>query len=110
MTTVAPGKYPPVPSAVVSRSSTNWCGSIGAFLAYYLLYYIGPGVFIVLVSGICYLGAKLLHRPVGQGVFRLIGLILLAAAASATFYSFWPHKMYTFPRGSGGVTQGSIAL
>jgi S-DNA-T family DNA segregation ATPase FtsK/SpoIIIE len=81
----------------------NWCGSIGAFLAYYLLYYIGPGVFIILVSGISYCVARLIRRPVGQGVFRLIGLVLLTAAASATFYSFWPHKMYTFPMGSGGV-------
>jgi S-DNA-T family DNA segregation ATPase FtsK/SpoIIIE len=87
----------------------NWCGSIGAFLAYYLLYYIGPGVFIVLVSAIFYLGAKLLHRPISQGVFRLIGLLLLTAAASATFYSFWPHKMYTFPMGSGGVLGISTA-
>ena len=24
--------------------TANWCGSIGAFAAYYLMYYIGPGV------------------------------------------------------------------
>jgi S-DNA-T family DNA segregation ATPase FtsK/SpoIIIE len=87
----------------------NWCGSVGAFLAYYLLYYLGPGVFIVLVTGICYLVAKLLRRPVDQGVFRLIGLVLLTATASATFYSFWPHKVFTFPMGSGGVLGISTA-
>jgi len=87
----------------------NWCGSIGAFLAFYLLYYIGPGVFIILVSGICYGIAKLARRPVGQPIFRVIGLVLLTAAASATFYSFWPHKVYTFPMGSGGVLGISTA-
>jgi len=87
----------------------NWCGSMGAFAAYYLLYYIGPGTFIILVSGICYFAARLAHRPVGQTLFRVIGLVLLTAAASATFYSFWPHKVYPFPMGSGGVLGISTA-
>jgi S-DNA-T family DNA segregation ATPase FtsK/SpoIIIE len=82
---------------------------MGAFLAFYLLYYIGPGVFIILVSGICYCIAKLARRPVGQTIFRVIGLVLLTAAASTTFYSFWPHKMYPFPMGSGGVLGISTA-
>ena len=59
--------------------------------------------YIVLVSAICYFVAKLAHWSVGQAIFRIIGLVLLTAAASATFYSFWPHKVYTFPMGSGGV-------
>jgi S-DNA-T family DNA segregation ATPase FtsK/SpoIIIE len=92
-----------------NRPPANWCGSMGAFAAYYLLYYIGPGVFAILLSGLCYCGLKLLHRPVGQPVFRLIGLVLLTAAASATFYSFWPHRLYTFPMGSGGVLGISTA-
>ncbi len=87
----------------------NWCGSMGAFLAFYLLYYIGPGVFIILASGICYGIARLARRSLGQPVFRMIGLVLLTAAASATFYSFWPHKVYTFPMGSGGVLGISTA-
>ncbi len=81
----------------------NWCGSIGAFLAYYLLYYIGPGVFIILLSGTCHCAVKLAGRRVGQAVFRIIGLVLLTTAASATFHAFWPHRAYTFPMGSGGV-------
>ncbi len=81
----------------------NWFGPTGAFLAYYLFYYIGPGVFIVLISALCYCVAKLARWPVDQAVFRIIGLVLLTAVASATFYSFWPHKVYTFPIGSGGV-------
>jgi len=94
----------------VNEPPANWCGAMGAFLAYYLFYYIGPGIFIVLVSGICYCVAKLAHRSVGQTVFRVIGLVLLTAAASATFYSFWPHKVYTFPVGSGGVLGISTAV
>jgi len=81
----------------------NWCGSMGAFAAYYLMYYIGPGAYILLIAAGCYCFAKLVHRPMGQPIFRMIGLILLTVAASCTFYSFWPHKRYPFPMGSGGV-------
>jgi len=93
-----------------NKPLVNWCGSIGAFLAFYLLYYIGPGVFIILVSGICYCIAKMAGRPAGQPIFRVIGLVLLTAAASTTFYSFWPHKLYPFPMGSGGVLGISTAV
>ncbi|MHC4647352.1 MAG: FtsK/SpoIIIE family DNA translocase, partial [Planctomycetota bacterium] len=83
--------------------SANLCGRIGAFLAYYLLYYVGPGAFVVLISGICFLAVRISGRRVGQGVFRGIGLILLTVAASGSFFCLWPYKVYHFPIGSGGV-------
>jgi S-DNA-T family DNA segregation ATPase FtsK/SpoIIIE len=86
-----------------NNPTTNWCGSIGAFCAYYLLYYIGPGVFVVLASAICYLGAQLAQRPTNQPVLRATGLALVTVAASITFQYFWPHRIFTFPSGSGGV-------
>lgn len=92
-----------------NKPLVNWCGSMGAFLAFYLLYYIGPGVFFILISAITYCIAKLAGRSIGQPIFRVMGLLLLTAAASTTFYSFWPHKMYTFPMGSGGVLGISTA-
>jgi len=95
---------PPSPYVVpVNEPPANWCGSIGAFLAFYLFYYIGPGIYVVLASAICYFVVRLAKRPVNQMVFRVIGMVLVTAAASATFYSFWPHRTYTFPMGSGGV-------
>ena len=81
----------------------NWCGSIGAYCAYYMLYYIGPGVFILLGSAIIYLVAKLANRNIGQLIFRAIGLVLLTVAASSSFYRLWPYRVYGFPTGSGGV-------
>jgi len=81
----------------------NWCGSIGAFCAYYLLYYVGPGVFVILASAVYFLVAKLAHRPSGQPVLRTIGLVLLTAAASSSFFCLWPYQGYDFPMGSGGV-------
>ncbi len=81
----------------------NLCGSIGAFFAYYLMYYIGPGVFVILVSAVCFLTARLVRRPIGQPVLRAVGSALLAVAVSSSFYWFWPYKIYNFPTGSGGM-------
>ena len=81
----------------------NWCGSIGAFCAFYLLYYVGPGVFVMLASAISCLAAKLTNRTTGQPVLRAIGLALLTVAASSSFYCLWPYRVYAFPMGSGGV-------
>jgi len=89
--------YPP------NDPAANWCGAVGAFAAYYSLYYVGPGVFVMLLSSIFYMVAKLVNRPLDQVVFRGMGLVLLTVAASCTFYFFWPHKVYPFPMGSGGV-------
>ncbi len=81
----------------------NWCGTAGAFCAYYLLYYIGPGVFVILVSVICFLVARLAHKPTSQPILRIIGLGLMTVAASMTFQCLWPYRFFGFPMGSGGV-------
>jgi len=81
----------------------NWCGVIGAFSAYYLMYYVGPGVFVILVSAICILAARLAHRTIGQGVLRTIGLVLVTAAVSSSFYLLRHHSVFGFPMGSGGI-------
>jgi S-DNA-T family DNA segregation ATPase FtsK/SpoIIIE len=81
----------------------NWCGSIGAFCAYYLMYYVGPGIFVLLISSISFLVQKLANQDIGQPILRAIGLILLTVAASSSFYCFWPNSIYNFPIGSGGL-------
>ncbi|NQT03841.1 MAG: DNA translocase FtsK 4TM domain-containing protein, partial [Planctomycetes bacterium] len=81
----------------------NWCGTVGAFCAYYLLYYIGPGVFVILVSVIYLLLAKLAHKTMGQPILRTIGLGLTTVAASMSFQCLWPYRFFNFPMGSGGV-------
>ena len=86
-----------------NNPTANRCGSIGAFCAYFLLYYVGPGIFIVLLSAIYLWGSKLAGRPVSQLVLRVIGLGLVTVAASTTFYCLWPHHYFNFPTGSGGI-------
>ncbi|MHC4573424.1 MAG: FtsK/SpoIIIE family DNA translocase [Planctomycetota bacterium] len=86
-----------------NEPSANWCGQMGAFCAYYLFYYVGAGAFVMVVSAIGFLAVRLAHRPIGQPFFRAIGLMLLTAAASSSFYCVWPYRVYSFPMGSGGV-------
>jgi len=100
------------PSKYVSphnEPTANWCGSIGAFMAYYLMYYIGPGIFVILVSAICFLVAKLRRQAISQGFLRAVGLVLLTFAASSSFYFFWPYSVFDFPMGSGGVLGVGVA-
>ncbi len=86
-----------------NKPTANWCGFVGAFFAYYLLYYVGPGAFVVLAGAIFYLVARLMERRIDQIVLRTLGLVLLTVAASGSFYCFWPHSIYSFPMGSGGI-------
>jgi S-DNA-T family DNA segregation ATPase FtsK/SpoIIIE len=86
-----------------NRPAANLCGVIGAFFAYNLLYYIGPGVYVLLTGVMVLLVLQLSKRKIDQLILRLVGLGLLTAAASASFYCLWPWGMYEFPIGSGGV-------
>ncbi len=84
----------------------NWCGSIGAFLAYYLMYYIGPGVFVLLVSLAGALGANLAGVKITQPLLRGAGLLLVVIALSSTWYLLWPGQRH-WPYGSGGFAEGN---
>ncbi|MBM4104438.1 MAG: DNA translocase FtsK [Planctomycetes bacterium] len=68
----------------------NWCGPAGALAAYYLHYYIGPGVLLGLFACIWLLTAHLIGRQITQPVLRLVGMLLLVAAASTTWFLLWP--------------------
>ena len=92
-----------------NQPTANWCGKMGAFGAYWLLYYIGPGVFTLLTAGMLVGVVKMLGRSIGQLWFRLVGLVLLTVAVSVTFYCLWPHGVFEFPTGSGGVLGVTIA-
>jgi len=86
-----------------NKPAANWCGAAGAMFAYYLLYYVGPGIFVVLVAGLYFAITKIADAEVGQPILRGAGLVLVTTAASTTFYCFTPHGVFGFPAGSGGV-------
>jgi S-DNA-T family DNA segregation ATPase FtsK/SpoIIIE len=84
----------------------NWCGSIGAFFAYYLMYYVGPGVFILLISAGWWLGTSLAGRKVSQPFLRVMGMLLVVVAVSSTWYLLWPVQQH-WPYGRGGFVEGN---
>jgi S-DNA-T family DNA segregation ATPase FtsK/SpoIIIE len=89
--------------------AANLCGPVGAFFAYYCIYYFGPGVLAVCLSGAVAFVVLLWGKPVTQPLLRLTGLILVAIAISTTWYLIWPseslvlYKTGSFPHGNGGV-------
>lgn len=93
----SPYVYPP------NEPAANWCGPTGAFFAFYMLYYIGQGVFVLLLTAACVLIAVLRGQGVNQPVLRSIGLGLVCAAFSASFFLLWPHTTNAFPMGNGGI-------
>jgi S-DNA-T family DNA segregation ATPase FtsK/SpoIIIE len=93
-----------------NHPAANWCGSVGAFSAYYLMYYIGPGVFVLLGACAVAIVWRLSNREINQMVLRLIGLILVTFAVSSIIYMFRPSPPDSFPTGSGGILGSAITL
>ncbi len=86
-----------------NASTGNWCGVIGAIAAYYLMYYVGPGVFLLFGALACLLTANLAGVKIRQIALRLIGLALLVAALSGTYYMVRPYSDGGFAIGNGGI-------
>jgi len=86
-----------------NQSALNWCGMAGAFCSYYLLYYIGPGVFVLLLSVISFVLTDMFGANITQPVLRSVGMGLLAASVSVTVYILWPIGENSFPMGNGGI-------
>jgi S-DNA-T family DNA segregation ATPase FtsK/SpoIIIE len=97
------GDWPSRYQAPHNNPAANWCGPAGAFCAYFLLYYIGPGIFVVFASMTYFLGARIANKQSSQPVLRMIGLVLVTAAVSMSFQCLWPERFYGFQAGSGGV-------
>jgi len=97
------------PSRVVFPTNdppANWCGSVGAFCAYYLMYYLGPGVFVLLFSLAGALAASLGGAKITQPVLRAAGLCLVVAVVSCSWYLLWPTEG-GWPYASGGFIEGN---
>jgi S-DNA-T family DNA segregation ATPase FtsK/SpoIIIE len=93
-----------------NHPAANWCGPAGAFCAYYLMYYIGPGVFVPLAALSIFITWKLSNKETSQIVLRLIGLVLVTTAISSIIYMIWPSNANSPPTGSGGILGSGIIL
>ncbi|MFI4911016.1 MAG: DNA translocase FtsK 4TM domain-containing protein [Sedimentisphaeraceae bacterium JB056] len=90
---VFPNNQPPV----------NVFGKVGAFCAYYCLYYLGPGIYIVLASLSIFLFTNLIGKKTNQIVLRFIGMLLLAIVVSCSAYLLCRFGSNSFPMGNGGI-------
>jgi S-DNA-T family DNA segregation ATPase FtsK/SpoIIIE len=92
-----------------NEPAANWCGSVGSFAAYYLMYYLGPGVFVLLAAGAWVMVVNFVDVKISQPMLRAAGLVLLVATVSSSWYlvwpaqRIWPYGAGSFPMGNGGV-------
>lgn len=93
-----------------NHPAANWCGPAGAFCAYYLMYYIGPGIFVLLSACGIVIVRRLSKKEISQAFLRSIGLILVTAAVSSIMYMFRPFPTDSLPTGSGGILGSAITL
>ena len=93
-----------------NHPAANWCGAVGAFFAYYLMYYVGPGVFLVLASSMTALILKLSNRKINQPFLRTIGMILVTASISAIIYMLRRNSESSLPTGSGGILGAATVI
>jgi len=92
--------YPPI---------QNLCGSVGAFISYYVFLAIGQGAFpLMFFTGVC-LVLVMCQNRVGDLWMRTVGLILLTVAFAAAVHHFKPGAYDGFPEGRGGIFGISIA-
>ncbi|MEN6383742.1 MAG: DNA translocase FtsK 4TM domain-containing protein [Phycisphaerales bacterium] len=93
-----------------NHPAANWCGACGAFLAYYLMYYAGPGIFIALVAIASAIIVKLADKQVTQPFLRTIGLVLVTASISAIIYMLRRESVSSLPTGSGGILGAATVI
>jgi len=97
---IADPPSPAVSTPVVEVA--NWCGPVGAHIAYYAFSTLGVGAWLLMLGVGLGLGLLVAGKRVTQPLFRLIGLAMLALAVSGLHALFFP-TMTVFPEGAGGL-------
>jgi S-DNA-T family DNA segregation ATPase FtsK/SpoIIIE len=80
----------------------NWVGQFGAVVAYKTYLMIGPGVWLMMAGGAAWLVATAMGRQVTQLIFRGVGMVMMAVAASAIIGLLAP-GVSSQPEGTGGL-------
>lgn len=86
-----------------NESIVNLCGKAGAFFAYHSLYYLGPGVYVVLASAAIFLFGNIIGKKINQVILRFIGMLLVAIVVSCMSYLAARITGNSFPMGNGGI-------
>ena len=87
----------------------NGCGRAGAWLAYHLFYYLGDGLYpLILLSTVAEL-IVLARRGMSDKVLRFVGICLLVAATATTSAMMHPDPAEGLAEGRGGILGLGIA-
>ncbi len=81
----------------------NLCGEVGAYIAYYGFYYLGPSLYIILAAVVTRIIIYCIGQEVNQTLLRMIGLLLICATVSSIFYLINPGDVHSLSQGNGGV-------
>ncbi len=93
------------PSHVVSNHNdppANWCGRIGAFVAYYAYHALGHGLWAGLALLLAYLALTAWGTRISHAFVRLGGVAAVVLAVSGLQYLWFPQSG-PFPEGGGGL-------
>ncbi len=81
----------------------NWCGPVGAFVAYQVFAVVGQGAFPALFFAGVAVILFVANRRVSDPWMRVVGAILFTVAYAATVHHLHPGDENGFPEGQGGV-------
>ncbi len=89
--------------------SGNWCGVVGAWLAYQLLYYVGTGTYPALLLITAAIAAWSYRLRLSDAWLRFVGLGLICTAASTAAAMFIPPSEDFVISGPGGILGAATA-
>jgi S-DNA-T family DNA segregation ATPase FtsK/SpoIIIE len=90
--------------AVYPHAATeNWCGDIGAFVAYHAFRLFGSGAYAVLFFSAIFLGLRIWGQPLSDLWLRLLGLLMLAVSMGGMTHLLVPGTEGGLPEGTGGL-------
>ena len=98
----SPNDWPSHVAAPLNDQPTNWCGWVGAAVAYQAYLMLGPGVWVMMAGLAAYLLATFAGRKVDQFSIRALGIVTMGLATSAFLQLLLP-QAGPMPEGSGGL-------
>ncbi|UCF32576.1 MAG: DNA translocase FtsK [Phycisphaerales bacterium] len=101
--TFDPGDWPSPNQYPHNLPMANACGRVGAWLSYYLHYYLGDGIYPLLLFSSLAALMKLVRGEIGHTWERTIGLILFVPCTSAAVHLIGGSSTVALPVGNGGV-------
>ncbi len=104
MVTFNPGDWPSPYQFPHNNPPANACGSVGAWFAYQLAYYLGDGIYPLLLFATLAAFVRLIRGEVGHLWERALGLTLVVLSTSASTHLVSAPGSGTIPVGPGGLT------